>query len=85
MEDAWMMFDHVKRVKTWTTMACHVYDSSYCKVMTIAVCDMQSEDVAAQIFFWRNLNAVVMRHGVEEPNFKGFMANSMQANRNASE
>ena len=83
LEDAWMMFDHVKRVKTWTTMACHVYDSSYCRVMTIAVCDMQSEDVAAQIVFWRNLNAVVMRHGVEEPNFKGFMADSTQANWNA--
>ena len=51
--------------------------------MTIAVCDMQSEDVAAQIVFWRNLNAVVMRHGVEEPNFKGFMADSAQANWNA--
>ena len=83
MEDAWMMFDHVKRVKTWATMACHVYNSSYYRVMTIAVCDMQSEDVAAQIVFWRNLNAVVMRHGVKEPNFKGFMADSAQANWNA--
>jgi hypothetical protein len=29
LEDAWMMFDHVKRIKKWTTMACHVYDSTY--------------------------------------------------------
>jgi hypothetical protein len=31
LQDAWMMFDHVKRVKKWTTMACHVYDSTYCR------------------------------------------------------
>ena len=47
LEDVWIIFDHVKRVKHWTTMACHVYDSVYCRVMTIAVCDMQSEDAAA--------------------------------------
>lgn len=51
LQDAWLMFDHVKRVKGWTTMACHVYDSMYCRVMTIAVCDMQSEDCATQIVF----------------------------------
>jgi hypothetical protein len=47
LENAWIMFDQAKRVKHWTTMACHVYDSTYCRVMTIAVCDMQSEDVVA--------------------------------------
>jgi hypothetical protein len=46
LEDTWIMFDHAKRVKHWTTMACHVYDSAYCLVMTIAVCDVQSEDAA---------------------------------------
>ena len=50
--------------------------------MTIAICDMQSEDVVAQTVFWRNLNAVVERHSVENPNFKGFMADSAQANWN---
>jgi hypothetical protein len=30
------------------TMACHVYDSAYHPAMTVVVCDMQSEDVAAQ-------------------------------------
>ena len=40
LQDAWMMFDHVKCVKMWTTMACYVYDSTYCRVMTIAICDM---------------------------------------------
>jgi hypothetical protein len=80
LEHAWIMFDHVKRVKNWTTMACHVYDSTYCRVMTIAVCDMQSEDAAAQMVLWKNLNDVMGRHGVPEPKFKGFMADSAQAN-----
>ena len=59
LQDAWIMFDHVKRVRGWTTMACHVYDSSYCRVMTVACSDMQSEDYAAQIVFWQNLNLVL--------------------------
>jgi len=40
LENLWMMFDHVKQVKDWMRMACHVYDSPYCHVMTIACCDM---------------------------------------------
>jgi hypothetical protein len=83
LEHAWIMFDHVKRVKNWTTMACHVYDSAYCRVMTIAVCDMQSEDAAAQMVLWKNLNDVMVRHGVPEPKFKGFMADSAKENWNA--
>ena len=83
LENSWLMFDHVKRVRQWTTMACHVYDSTYCRVMTIASCDMQSEDCEAQIVFWRNLNLVMETNGVVEPNFKGFMADSAQANWNA--
>ena len=83
LHNAWLMFDHVKRVKDWTTMACHVYDTEYKKVMTIAMCDMQSEDTEVQVQFWRSLNAIMHRHGVENPNFKGFMANSAIANWNA--
>ena len=64
-------------------MACHVYDSLYCKVMTIVLCDMQSEDCTAQVLFWRNLNLVVQRHGVDDIQFKGFMTDSAQANWNA--
>jgi hypothetical protein len=64
LEHAWIMFDHVKRVKHWTTMACHVYDFAYCRVMTIAICDMQSEDAAAQMVLWKNLNDVMARHGI---------------------
>ena len=51
LQNAWMMFDHVKRVKDWTTMAYHVYDPQYKKVMTIAICDMQSEDTEVQVQF----------------------------------
>ena len=32
MENSWIMFDHVERLKYWTTMIYHVYDSRYCKV-----------------------------------------------------
>jgi hypothetical protein len=53
LENAWMMSDHVKRVKGWTTMAAHVYDGTYQRVMTIACCDFQSEDKDAQVFFGR--------------------------------
>ena len=57
-------------------MAAHVYDSTYCKVMTIVVCDMQSEDVKAQVVFWSNVNAVAAKMGISEVNFKGCMADS---------
>jgi hypothetical protein len=74
LEYAWIMFDYVKRVKNWTTMACHVHDSAYCRVMTIAVCNMQSEDFAAQMVLWKNLNDVMARHADPEPKFKAIMA-----------
>ena len=48
--------------------------------MTIAICDMQSEDIEVQVQFWRSLNVVMTGHGVENPNFKGFMADSAMAN-----
>ena len=83
LDNAWIMFDHVKRVRDWSTMACHVYDATYCRVMTIASCDMQSEDTEAQLVFWKNLNSVMERNGVAAPNFKGFMADNAQANWNA--
>jgi hypothetical protein len=83
LQNAWLMFDHVKRVKEWTTMACHVYDLAYKKVMTISTCDMQSEDTKIQVQFWRCLNVVMTRHGIDHPNFKGFMADSAMANWNA--
>ena len=35
-------FNHMKCLKDWTTMAYHMYDIKYCKVLTIVCCDMQS-------------------------------------------
>jgi hypothetical protein len=32
---------------------------------------------------WKNLNDVMARHGIRKPKFKGFMADSAQANWNA--
>jgi hypothetical protein len=82
LQNAWFMFDHVKCVKEWTTMVCHVYDAAYCKVMTIVVCDMQSEDTKVQCIMWRELNDLMVKNGVENTNFKGFMADSAHANWN---
>ena len=64
-------------------MACHVYDWTYQHVMTISCCDFQSEDKDAQVIFWNNLNHVMRRHGIPMPQFRGFMADSAQANWNA--
>jgi len=64
-------------------MACHMYDIAYQKFMTIATCDMQSKDAKVQVQFWRSLNIVMSRHGVDHLNFKGFMANSTMANWDA--
>jgi hypothetical protein len=48
LQCVWMMFDHVKQVQGWMTMASHVYDLVYCKVMTIVVHDMQFENTKTQ-------------------------------------
>jgi len=56
LPNSWIMLDHVKRVASWTTMACHVYDLAYCKAMTIDVCDIQFQDTKAQQVMWTKLN-----------------------------
>jgi len=35
LQNAWMMFDHIKFVQGWMTMAYHVNDQVYCKVMML--------------------------------------------------
>jgi hypothetical protein len=40
LQNAWIMFGHAKHVANWITMACHMYDLVYCKMLTIIVCDM---------------------------------------------
>ncbi len=81
LENSWIMFDHVKCVQSWTTMACHVYNLVYCKVMTIVIYDMQSRDTKVQCKLRRKL--VALKKGITNLNFKGFMANSVQVNWNA--
>ena len=73
------MFDHVKRLKDWTTFACHVYNRKYCKVVTIVCCDMQSKDGTTQTLLWENLNFVMAENGVSNVHFKGFMADNVHA------
>ena len=82
MENSWTMFNHVKCLKYWTIMECHVYDTKYYKVLTVACCDMKCEDNAAQTLFWKYLNVVRGENGVVHVNFKGFMADNAQANWN---
>jgi hypothetical protein len=48
LENSWIMFDNVKQIIVWTTMAYHVYDLIYYKVMTIAICNMQSKNIEAR-------------------------------------
>jgi hypothetical protein len=83
LENAWIMFDHVKRVKDWTTMGVHIYDPEYYKIMTIAVCDMQSESSDAQTQVWLSMLNILDKNGVSNVNFKGFMCDNAQANFNA--
>ena len=52
----------------------------YCKTLTIACCDMQSEDGTTQTLFWKNLNFVMAENDVSNVIFKGFMADSAQTN-----
>jgi len=76
------MYDHVMSVVDWTTMAHHVYDLAYCKVVIIANSDMQFEDTKVQQIMWTKLNETMLKHGFLKSNFKGFMINSAHANYN---
>jgi hypothetical protein len=82
LQNVWMMFNHVKCVQGWTTMAYHIYDLVYYKVMTITIYDMQSEDIESQCILWRKLNIVVKKKGLGMPIFKGFMVDCAQENWN---
>jgi hypothetical protein len=76
------MIDHVKHVTSWTTMACHVYDLTYCKIITITICGMQFENIKAQQIMWTKFNHTMLKHMYHEQNFKGFMVDNAQANYN---
>ncbi len=64
--------------------ACHVYDLVYCKMLIIAICGMQSESTKAQCVMWTKLNQVMLKFGLANPNFKGFMVDNAQANSNVA-
>ncbi len=83
LQTVWIIFYHVKHMEGWTTFAFYVYDILYCKVMTIVICDMQFKVMEAQCITWQKLNKVMVKNGVHNPNFKGFMANIVQVNWNA--
>ncbi len=74
------MFDHCKHVEGWTTMACHVYDPIYFRVMTIVMFDMQVKDVEFKVLMWWALLRVMKINGVDNLQFKGFIANIVQVN-----
>ncbi len=61
-------------------MACHVYDHAYCKEITIAICDMQIEDIKFQQIMWTRHYETIQKHKFPRSKFKGFMANSAYAN-----
>lgn len=63
LQAVWLMFNHYKHVKEWTTMACHVCDPIYFKVLTIVVCDMQVKDVKFQVLMWQALLRVMKTNG----------------------
>jgi hypothetical protein len=46
-------------------MVCHVYIVVYCKVITIAVCDMQFKDTMVQCNMWRKLNELMRENRME--------------------
>jgi hypothetical protein len=76
LQNTWIMFDRVKCVASSIIMACHMYDPTYYKMMTIVICDMQFEDIKAQQIMWTKLNEMLLKHGFPKSNFKGFMHNS---------
>ncbi len=81
LQNCWLMFDLVKHVQEWTTMACHIYDPMYYKVFTIAICNMQFKSIEAQCVMRTKLNHMMLRFGFANPNFKGFMADNVKANQ----
>ena len=48
--------------------------------MIIAICEMKEKDTYAQVLFWSKLNEVMANCGHPHVDFKGFMANEVDAN-----
>jgi hypothetical protein len=80
LEITWLMFNHCKHVLGWSTMAWQVYDPNYVRVMTIAIYDMQLEDVESQVLMWRALMKLMKANGIHMPQFRGFIIDNVQVN-----
>ena len=78
MKNSWKMFDHVKHLKDYTTLMCHVYNSKYSKVLTTICCDIQFEGGTTHDFFSKYLKLCHEREW--ECEFQGFCADSAHAN-----
>ncbi len=39
--------------------------------MFIIICDMKSKDTETQCIVWRKMNAIILKKGVANPDFKG--------------
>ena len=60
-------------------MVYHVHNIKFCKVLTIAYCDMQLKDGATQPLFYGNLNSVMAEGKVPKVNLKYFTVDVAQA------
>jgi hypothetical protein len=75
------MFDHCKHVEGWTTMACHVYDPIYFRVMTIVMFDMQViKGCGISSSHVGGLLKVMKTNGVDNLQFRGFIINIIHTN-----
>jgi hypothetical protein len=63
-------------------MGYHVYDPFYGQILTIAICDMQYEDVDSKMLMWNAFVKVMKKHGVQNVNLI-FMIDCAQTNFNA--
>ncbi len=63
-------------------MAYHVYNPMYCKVLIIAICDMQFKSIKVQCVMWTKLNHMMLMFHLANPNFIRFMADNAHANWN---
>jgi len=59
LQNAWTIFDHVNHITSWATMACHVYNLAYYKMMTIVIYNMQFKDIRVQQIMWKKLNEIM--------------------------
>ena len=55
LENEWIMFNHIKKVKDWTTFGIHVHNLDYYSMMTVDVCDMQSKKADPKEGVWMSL------------------------------